>query len=207
MALIEFKCLFQEIFDFKINLNNWRSSNVNPPDLNGKPKNLPYENIPSTLVKFELLKKGIIQSYTSATSEVAIHQSTPIWSNFSNDVFLRGTVNDLESSEVKISMFKKDLLNTKLGEKVINMRGVFDFERLKSDIQLIDPETKDKYYCNLEGFVNLDKKIKYRQSGENINLVTDKKYLCINVMRVENIRPSETRGIVDSFISVEWVEP
>ncbi len=65
-------------------------------------------------------------------------------------------------------------------------------------------ENRDKFFVNVEGFVNIGARPRFNQVGENVVLTSNKKYLCVNVMRVENIRPAETRGIVDAFISVEW---
>lgn len=67
-----------------------------------------------------------------------------------------------------------------------------------------DKEEGENYPITVQGFVSIDNKPKYHQSGQNVMLLSTKKYLVIKVMRVENIRPAETRGIVDSFISVEW---
>lgn len=94
-------------------------------------------------------------------------------------------------------MFKK-----KLSEKVVSMRGILDFERIKTEMALLDEG--EKYFVPVEGFINIPIRPKYRQTGENVVLFSTRKYLCINIMRVENIKPTEARGIVDSFISVEW---
>ena len=87
------------------------------------------------------------------------------------------------------------------------MRGVIEDQRIKTDIMLVDEDTNEKYFTNVQGFVNVDQKIKHKQFGDCVTLLSTRKYLCVNVMRCENIRPAENRGIVDSFITVEWVKP
>jgi len=65
-----------------------------------------------------------------------------------------------------------------------------------------------KYYPNIEGGVIIEPAgglIRYKQLGDNVNFLSTKKYLCIKAMRVENIKPPEAMGLVDSFITVEWV--
>jgi len=89
--------------------------------------------------------------------------------------------------------------------KEVSLRGVIDDQRIKTDIMLVDEDTNEKCFTNVQGFVNVDHKIKHKQFGESITLLSTRKYLCVNVMRCENIRPAENRGIVDSFITVEWV--
>ena len=115
-------------------------------------------------------------------------------------------MNQLENQSLRLKLwdnnpFIKDLM----AEKVVGLKNILSSQRLKTDFLLVDKITKDKYYTVVEGSVNIDHKIKYKQSGESIVLNSKKRYLCINVMRVEGIRPAETRGIVDSFISIEWV--
>lgn len=129
-----------------------------------------------------------------------------MWSNFEGFIVYRGTSSELENEDVIISLYdSSSLFKKKLSEKIVNLRGILEFERLKTEMTLLDEEDeKEKYYVSVEGFVNIPNRPRYRQSGENVVLFSSKKYLCINIMRVENIRPAETRGIVDSFISVEW---
>ncbi len=95
------------------------------------------------------------------------------------------------------------LFKSLLSKQVISLRGILETERIKTDLILLDEE-KQKYPVTVEGFVNIPNRPKYRQSGENVVLLSKCKYLCMRIMRVENIRPPEIRGIVDSFISVEW---
>ena len=129
-----------------------------------------------------------------------------MWSSFKGTIMYRGTMTQLENENVRLKLVSHSLIfSSTLSEKIVNLQGIFDFERIKTDFTLIDDDTKDKYSVAVEGFVNIDHKIKYKQIGDNVTLFSKRKYLCINIMRVENIRPAETRGIVDSFISVEYV--
>lgn len=107
---------------------------------------------------------------------------------------------------MRITLINQEPIFSKiLSVKEVGLRGIIDDQRIKTDILLVDEDSKEKYYTNIQGFVNIDQKIKYKQFGESISLMSTRKYLCINVMRCENIRPAENRGIVDSFITVEWV--
>jgi hypothetical protein len=65
-AKVEFKCIFQEIWDFKLSFLNWKSSSIFPPK-----KRVEEKTLPKTQLKIELNKTALIQSYTSSTSEVA----------------------------------------------------------------------------------------------------------------------------------------
>lgn len=115
-------------------------------------------------------------------------------------------MNDLESQSLRLKLFDNNsLFKTLLSDKVVGLKGVLSSQRIKTDLLLVDSLSKDKYYSTVEGGVNVEHQIKYKQLGESVVLYSKKRYLCINVMRVENIRPAETRGIVDSFISIEWV--
>jgi hypothetical protein len=127
-----------------------------------------------------------------------------MWSNFNGFITFRGSSSDLENENAQIKLYNTTgLFRSLMSEKIVTLKGLLESERIKTDMTLLDPE-KNKYYVPIEGFVNIPNRPKYRQSGENVTLFSTRKYLCINVMRVENIRPAETRGIVDSFISVEW---
>lgn len=129
-----------------------------------------------------------------------------MWSDFTGCIIRRATMSELENENVKISLFKQNVLMPSLiAEKIVDLRGIFDFQRIKTELTLIDPKTKDKFYSSIEGFVNIDHNIRYKQSGDNVVLLSNRKYLCLKILKVENIRPAETKGIVDSFISVEWV--
>ncbi len=73
---------------------------------------------------------------------------------------------------------------------------------------LVDETDNNKFYPNIEGGVIIEPAgalIKYKQIGDNVTLLTTKKYLCIKINRVENIKPPEAMGLVDSFITAEWV--
>jgi len=73
---------------------------------------------------------------------------------------------------------------------------------------LVEENDNTKYYPSIEGGVTIEPAgatIRYKQIGDNVTLLTTKKYLCIKIMRVENIKPPEAMGLVDSFITAEWV--
>lgn len=73
---------------------------------------------------------------------------------------------------------------------------------------LVEDRDNTKFYPAIEGGVIIEPAgalIKYKQIGDNVTLLTTKKYLCIKIMRVENIKPPEAMGLVDSFLTTEWV--
>lgn len=202
-ARIDFKCIFQEIWDFKLNFLNWKAGCILPPK---KSKNdVVKEKYPSTQMKIELAQKACGDRYSESLSEEAKNTDTPMWSNFVGLILYRGTVSMLENESLKLTLYNTSgIFDVIISEKIVQLTGVLDFERLKTEFTLVDNSTTDKYNVAIEGMVNIDNRPRYKQTGENVVLMSNRKYLCINIMRVENIRPAETRGIVDSFVSVEW---
>ena len=132
---------------------------------------------------------------------------TPYFSNIKGEILYRGCVNDLENQSIRVTLINQEPFFSKiLCTKEVVLRGIIEDQRIKTDVLLVDEETNEKYSTNIQGFVNIDHKIKHKQYGDNITLISTRKYLCVNIMRCENIRPAENRGIVDSFITVEWVD-
>ena len=146
------------------------------------------------------------QRYAKIQRILINYKRTPYFSNIQGEILFRGCINDLENQNIKISLFDtQPFFSQILSTKEVGLRGIIEDQRIKTDIMLIDEETNEKYYANVQGFVNIDQKIKHKQFGDCVTLMSTRKYLCINIMRCENIRPAENRGIVDSFITVEWV--
>jgi hypothetical protein len=128
------------------------------------------------------------------------------WPSFNDTVIFRGTMTDLDNQSVRIRLYDNNtLFKTLLSEKFVQLKGILKSEKIKTDVLLVDKKTEEKYFSTIEGLVYIDHKMKYQQTGDTVVLYSKKRYLCLNIMRVENIRPAETRGIVDSFIQVEWV--
>jgi hypothetical protein len=63
-VIVDFKCTFQEIWDFKLNFLNWKSTSILPP----KKKDTSNKK-PSSKIEISLLNTDCIQSYTLVTSE------------------------------------------------------------------------------------------------------------------------------------------
>jgi hypothetical protein len=204
-ARIDFKCTFQEIWDFKLTFFNWKSGSVFPP-MKRKKIEQNVETYPSTQIEIELAEGSWMASNNRVVSEICKQSATPMWSNFTGCIVFRGTMSMLESQSFIATLIDRSglIFRKVLSTKMVSLKGLLDSERIKSEFTMISPETKEKYYTPFEGIVNVDHRIKFKQSGENVVLLSTKKYLCISIMRVENIRPAETRGIVDSFISAEW---
>ena len=198
-AYVEFNCVFQEIWDFNLGFMNWKSSNL----LNPKRKANPNAEKPSTKVEIELLSSVASPMNSKTVSEEVKKSTNPIWSKFNNKLLFRGTASELENENVKITLYETSgIFNRQIASKVVGLRGVVDFERLKTEMLVKDDG--ELYPITVEGLVSIDNKPKYKQIGQNVMLLSSRKYLVLKIMRVENIRPAETRGIVDSFISVEW---
>lgn len=91
---------------------------------------------------------------------------------------------------------------------MVNLKGILTLERIKAQMMLVNDKDNSKYYPPIEGGVIIEPAgsiIRYKQIGDNVTLLSTKKYLCIKIMRVENIKPPEAMGLVDSFMTAEWV--
>jgi hypothetical protein len=199
---IEFKCIFQEIFDYKINFVNFKSSSI--IELKKGAKMNPDDNKHSELV-LVVNDDKIIGDYNTSCSEKSLLASAPVWSKFDREILFRGSQIQLESAS--ITLILKDvtsIFSKELTRKTIGLNNIFETGRIKTDLTLINEKTKDKFPAIVEGFAQIDHKVWYKQTGDIVTLYSKRKYLCIQIMRVENIRPAETKGTVDSFISVEW---
>ena len=200
-AFVEFNLMFEEIWDFNLSFDNWKCSNL----LNPKKKRNPNAEKPNTRVEIKLLSATSSPLNSTTVSEITKHSDTPIWTKFNNNILFRGTGTELENENVKISVYDTTgILNKTIASKVITLKGLIDFEKLKTPMLVRDKEDGENYQITVEGLVSIDNKPRYKQLGTNVLLLSKRKYLVLKIMRVENIRPAEKRGIVDSFISVEW---
>lgn len=200
-ATVEFKCIFQEIWDYKITFLNWKLENI----LSLRQQKSTETQLPNLQLTIELEGRNILSSNAIAKSEILKSVSTPQFSNFNDCILFRGTAMELESQNLYLKLYHHNVIYSNvLSTKIVNLQGILGVERIKSDFPMVDPVTKDKFNVKLEGSMNIEYDTKYIQSGDSTSLNSNKKYLCINVQKVENIKPAETRGIVDSFISVEY---
>ncbi len=197
---IEFKCIFQEIWDFKLTFVNWKAG----PLVQIKKGSREEPQKRHSRVMVYMNDKRTIGGQNCAVSVISQVSTAPVWSDFEGLILFRGSHIELEQSEVILLLYDETgLFRKEIARKTVNLKGIFDFERIKTDFTLYN-DKKDKYTTNVEGFVQIDHKVWYRQTGDSVSLLSKRKYLCFNIMRVENIRPAETKGIVDSFIEVEW---
>ena len=60
----------------------------------------------------------------------------------------------------------------------------------------------------MEIFDKLGKKLyiflRYKQKGELIRFKKNQIYLCVLINRVENVLAPDDRGIIDSFVTIDW---
>ena len=201
LAYVEFNCAFQEIWDFNLSFVNWKCPNL----VNPKKKIDPNDEKLTTKVEIKLLGSVNSAIHSTTTSEVVKNSNNPIWKEFNHKLLFRGTVSELENEEVRITVYDASgLFNHVISSKVVGLRGMVDSEKLKTEMIVRDKVGGDNFPITVEGMVTLDSKPRYKQLGQNVILLSSRKYLVIKIMRVENIRPAENKGIVDSFISVEW---
>lgn len=136
-------------------------------------------------------------------------RSTPNWSDFKGCIIFRGCIDDLESQNLIIKLYKHSFLfKSCISTKMVNLKGILTLERIKAQMMLVNDKDNSKYYPPIEGGVIIEPAgsiIRYKQIGDNVTLLSTKKYLCIKIMRVENIKPPEAMGLVDSFMTAEWV--
>lgn len=71
-AIIEFKCVFQEIWDFKLSFLNWKAGCIIPPSQAKKP-NKSGEKYPNSQIEVELAKKDLFSFNIRTLSEEAIN--------------------------------------------------------------------------------------------------------------------------------------
>jgi hypothetical protein len=117
-------------------------------------------------------------------------------------------MDELESESLLITLYDTSkLIKKALASKVVSLRGIVDSQTILTEMYMTNPKTTNKYFVKVQGSANIPSIPKYRQHGDNVVLKSTCKYLCIKVLRVENIRPAENRGIVDSLVAVSWCGP
>lgn len=130
----------------------------------------------------------------------------PIWPALPGSYPYRGSISDLESVNLSISVYNNNLITRSLlGSKVVSLRGVSNSGTIKTDVQ-VDPKAihGGTHTCIVKGRFNIMQKSKYQQTGEVVVLRSDEQYICVNVMRVDNVVLAQDRGIVNSVVTVEW---
>ena len=63
---------------------------------------------------------------------------------------------------------------------------------------------KDKVLSTLEGRVILNDLPRFKQKGEMVKFRQNARYLCVQIFRCEHILSPDDRGIIDSFVTVQW---
>lgn len=70
-AIIDFKCIFQEIWDFKLSFLNWKAGCIIPPSKAKIANN--GEKYPNSQIEIELLGNDLFPYYSSTISEEAVN--------------------------------------------------------------------------------------------------------------------------------------
>lgn len=193
LSRLTFNITFQEIWDFWLTFSDWTASNI-MAEKGG-------DNV-SPSIELSLRTQGAFRS--KVKSIVIDKEANPQWPQLSGGIHFRGTVNELNNQQLEICLYDGGILNRKLlGKKTVDMTGVTDFGGFSAEI-LQKYKKKGAHTCSVKGRINIMKTPRHAQSGEVIMLNSKQQYLCVKVLRVDNIVLPTDRGVVNTFMDVLW---
>lgn len=191
LCRIRFQCMFQEIWDFYLVLSDWSVSNIE------KEKGEEFD--PS--LKFRLITHNFIKP--SLSTKVLKNEQNPQWPEIEGGMSYRGSLHDLENLFLEVTLFNGSLSKKIVGTRTLQLRGLADNGTIKADIVQKGRQTTG-HVCFAKGRITISTVPKYRQLGEILHLSSKEQYLCVKVLRVDNLLLPSERGVVNSFITCEW---
>lgn len=193
LGRLNFTISFEEIWDFQLGFSDWSGVKII-----GKTRD---EN-PSPSLKISLLSGGPLRR--KIKTRVVENEQNPTWPLINGTIAFRGTVNELDNQKLAIEVFDGGLLtSSKIGSKVTDLRGILDSGVISTDIAMKTDDIRG-HQCSIKGRVNIMRAPKHRQTGDIVLLNSEGQYLCVNVMRVDNIILAVDKGVVNTFIEVSW---
>jgi hypothetical protein len=139
--------------------------------------------------------------------------SNPEWSNFTGEIQYRGTLNDLETQMLVITVENVKQINLSLGlskpNTITDLKGVSTDGLVKTIMvnnKKKDDEADDDLETLIRGKINVNMLPKYKQQGLDTIIVEDEVYLILKIGKIENFNtPNFVKQPVSVYISVEWV--
>ena len=196
-AIIEFSCVFEEIWDFHFTLANV----VFYEPTKQKSTSTKHESIKYTLHAEFQGKKTTSSSTLLTSQQESLSNKHIIWNSFDNELLFRGTISQLESKEILFTAnYKRDSLlirrNNTLFKTVLPLYDIIHSQSFKC----VFPNGS-----YLEGNITFDNTPQYQQMNKKIRLFSNKTYLHIKILSVSNIVPVYfNKGIVNSFVNCNW---
>lgn len=193
LCRINFTISFQEIWDFMLTFSDW-SGNGLIDEKGGSDIN------PS--LEMSLQSQGHFR--TKVRTNMVENESNPQWPTIKGNIIFRGTINELQNQRLSICLYDGSLFSTrKIGEKVTDLLGIIDSGIISTDL-VQKHKKRGGHSCSIKGRINIQKTPRYRQTGEIILLNSEGQYLCVSVMRVDNVVLAHDKGAVNTFIELDW---
>lgn len=137
---------------------------------------------------------------SQATSITVKNEFSPNWTRFDSGLQFRGTYNQLLSKKLLIKFFSSGIVkNTKLGEKMINLRSFLLTNILKTDILLYENQL-----TSLKGIIRTPKQPRFCQRDFADDVHADEFYLVIHLQKIDVFSSLEDRGDFGVFATIEW---
>jgi hypothetical protein len=192
IANISFKIKFEEIWDFSVVMLDWQVDDVKR-QLGKK-----TQDSIDTFCRVSLTNGKTILS--QSRSETVKNDLSPNWSKFDTGLRFRGTYNDLLSQKLIIKLYMSGLVsNTKLGEKIVNLRSFLLTNIVKTEILIYETQL-----ASLRGLIKTPKQPKYLQRDFSDDIMKDEYYLVIHLQKLDVFSSLEDRGDFGIFATVEW---
>mmetsp|Transcript_7155 Transcript_7155/g.13106 ORF Transcript_7155/g.13106 Transcript_7155/m.13106 type:complete len:873 (+) Transcript_7155:138-2756(+) len=127
----------------------------------------------------------------------------PQWPEIEGGMNFRGSLHELENLQLQITLYNGTITKKMIGTRTLQLRGIADNGTIKADIVQKGRHTTGNV-CFAKGRISIASMPKYRQLGEILHLSSKEQYLCVKVLRVDNLLLPSERGVVNSFVTVEW---
>jgi hypothetical protein len=180
--------LFQEIWDFYLILSDWSVSNVMKEENEDFDPSLHFR-----LETYNFLKPTL-------RTRVLKGELNPQWPEIEGGMNFRGTLHELEHLRLEITLYNSSKI---VGSRRVQLTGIADQGTIKADI-VQKGRHSTGHVCFAKGRVQIMSMPKYRQLGEVMHLSSKEQYLCVKVLRIDNLLKSTEYGVVNSFLTCEW---
>lgn len=213
LCRIEFKCIFQEIWDFILSFEDWSATNTNT--LFDKKDDIASLNLN---VEFAFAKNRYDKITAKNSKKGTIN---PEWSSFTSDLKYRGTLFDLENQILTISVTNTEsLLSIVKKEVKTDLVGITEDGLIRqyfvktSTAKMQTSSHKGKKTKNLaeeepdssiQGKIVSNEIPEFKQHGNESNIQEGEVYLCVYLSRLSLAAlPRFVKKPKRVFLILEW---
>ena len=205
---MEFKIIFQEIWDFVLSFEDWSGKNMFSTFRDDREESAFLNDMTDSRVKLttslQSQKKNRIKTHSTTKGTTNVE-----FSPFDDEISFRGYLSQLDCEILNIEVVSQtgllSLQNSNIKKTSYDLKGISSDGSVKISLINECQEIKNNF-STLEGKINVNRTPSLRQLGEESVLNEDEIYFCVHLTKIDiKSYPSFVEHPVNLYVTIEWV--